>query len=130
MLESDGGAKMQIQVTRDETSQTLMDHEAALRALGGEIDLLRSLAGIYLEDFNLLWREANAACEGGTAIVAHQKLHTIKGLSSTFFAKSVTDFVERLERIASSGETPSPQLMIKLKVLLDELAEELRSLPT
>ena len=74
----------------------------ALDALGGDSTLLVELANIFAEDAPNALEKLRSAVDKNDFSAALSETHSIKGLVSTFFAKSVVDLAQRLESEAAS----------------------------
>ncbi len=85
------------------TDSIRIDEAAALAALNGDRKLLCELAQICVEDTPELLREIDEAVAANQIDVARRLIHSLRGLSSTFFASPTTELARRLEEAASQG---------------------------
>jgi PAS domain S-box-containing protein len=82
----------------------IADREQALARVGGDRDLLRELAGLFLDDLpNQLaaLREAVKTCDRA---VMQRTAHTLKGAVGTFGARPAFEAALRLETMARNGD--------------------------
>lgn len=80
-----------------------IDEAAALAALDGQRELLKELAGMFIEDAPLVLEDLHKAVDAHDATVARRAVHTLKGLVATFFAKPTTQLAQQLEDELASG---------------------------
>ncbi len=111
------------------TNAGTIDLNAALDALDGNVQLLRELAVIYIEDTPQVIEELDTAIQEGDDQVARRAVHSLKGLSSTFFSEDTTNLAGRLEeRIANHGVTAIKEAEIdELKSNIRRLSETLKT---
>ena len=112
-----------------EIDRKLIDEQAALEALCGDKQLLCELAKMFLEDAPGMLVELDAAVSAGEFIIAKRLVHSLRGLSSTFFAKSVTELARRLEDDLNRGVLDSLNNggLERLTSAIDELSRELKA---
>jgi HPt (histidine-containing phosphotransfer) domain-containing protein len=89
--------------TRDSTSFSL-DRQAVLSRLEGDVDLMRELVKIFLQDAPRLLTEAKSALADGDATRLQRAAHTLKGAASNFSALAAAGAAERLETVARDGD--------------------------
>lgn len=110
------------------TSFAVIDESAALAALDGNRQLLCELAVIFVEDAPVLLHNLDEAIAADQADVAQRVVHSIKGLSSTFYAKSTIELAGALEECLRVG-TMDPLRnggAEQLKHSVEELSKHLR----
>lgn len=107
---------------------TTIDEAAALAALNGDRQLLCELAQIFVEDTPGLLEEVEVALNQERIDVARRLVHSLRGLSSTFFASPTTEIAKRLEEAASQGQIDVLRDggYQRLKTAFQELVEQLR----
>jgi HPt (histidine-containing phosphotransfer) domain-containing protein len=107
-----------------------IDETAALSILGGDRQLLGELAEIFGEDAPQLVAEFEAALENNNLATARRIVHSLKGLSSTFFAKSLTDLAGQLEEELDRGSMAilNQGGARQLRDYVESVIQELRSL--
>jgi HPt (histidine-containing phosphotransfer) domain-containing protein len=111
----------------------LFDRKAVLDNLGDDLDLLRTLAQIYIDDLanGLLVLHDAASAKDPAALLA--AAHTLKGAAANFGAELVVAELVAIEQVARSTEVGAdfpPTLVAQIAAaaeLLQQLAEELRA---
>ncbi len=110
------------------TDSTTIDEVAALAALNGDRQLLCELAQIFVEDTPMLLEQIDMALETDRVDVARRLVHSLRGLSSTFYATPSTEIAKQLEEAASKGQIEVLRNggVERLKITFHELGERLR----
>lgn len=104
----------------------VLDRSAALERLGGDEDLLREIAGIFLDEYEQLMNELRLAAENGSASGLERAAHTFKGAVSNFGADAATEAAYRIEAFARGGEVEQaraamPQLHAAMRPVVPAL---------
>ena len=100
----------------------VVDFEAAMSRVGGDMDAVKTLALVLLEELPKLVSELDSAIERRDAKNTQRVAHTLKGSSSHFFAKGVVEAAGVLEEFGKQSEfEPIPDAVEKLKVEVDRL---------
>lgn len=81
-----------------------LDRLAILERLGGDADLLREVAGLFLEKQEKQLREIRDAIDCGDASRLEQAAHTLKGSLGNFHAHASIRTASLLEEMGRSGE--------------------------
>jgi two-component system, sensor histidine kinase and response regulator len=76
----------------------------ALDHVGGDLELLREIAELFLEDSQLRLEEIRSAVIGGDSGRLFQSAHTLKGAVSNFGAQAALEAALRLERMGRAGQ--------------------------
>lgn len=110
-------------------NQNLIDEQLALRALSGDRKLLRELATMFVEDAPLLLEDLEQAIDRRDLATAQRAIHSLRGLSLTFYANEVINLAVRLEEDLKCEKVDSPQCegIQGLKSSVASLIEELRN---
>jgi CheY-like chemotaxis protein/HPt (histidine-containing phosphotransfer) domain-containing protein len=90
-----------------ETGSTRMgelDYSAALARVGGDADLLRELAGMFLLEYPKLMEETRAALARQDAAAACNSAHQLKGLLAQFGAEAARQAAYSVEQPARDGD--------------------------
>jgi HPt (histidine-containing phosphotransfer) domain-containing protein len=82
---------------------SLLDRAAALQRLADDQDLLREIAGLFVEDCPRQLDDLGRALDRGDAAVAQRAAHTIKGSVGNFGAPAVVELAGRIEGHAKNG---------------------------
>ena len=109
-------------------TQTLIDEKAALEALNGDRQLLGELAVMFAEDAPAILNELQAAVDCQDAVTAHRSIHSLRGLSSTFFAADIVELAGRLEQDVKGESLESLRNggLLALKRSIHSLVKELQ----
>jgi HPt (histidine-containing phosphotransfer) domain-containing protein len=112
-----------------ELQGTGMDHEVALARVGGDAELLREIADLFLDDYPNVLVELRAAAERGDAKAVERTAHSLKGSVANFGARSAVDAAFRIESMGRDRELSEvAQVLQTLEVALAELRPELEAL--
>jgi two-component system sensor histidine kinase/response regulator len=82
----------------------VFDRAAALERVGGDLELLAELAGLFLDDHPKLLAAIRAAIASGNHQALEQAAHTLKGSVSNFCARAAAEAALRLERMGREGD--------------------------
>jgi two-component system, sensor histidine kinase and response regulator len=111
------------------------DRRVALSRVGGDEELLKEIAEIFLEDYPKVLAEIQAALASGDARRLEQSAHSLKGSAGNFGAKAVVGAASRLEQLGRAGrangvasEMPASGEMNDLGQALLALRAELEAL--
>ena len=80
-----------------------IDVELALHALDGNLELLKDLASMFVEDVPILLDQLKTAVSDDHPLQARSAMHSLKGLVATFYAKTSVEIAQRLENSAANG---------------------------
>jgi PAS domain S-box-containing protein len=105
---------------RDTTA--VLDWAAALHSTDGDVDLLRTVAGAFLQEAGQHSARLRAALSAGDAATLHRLGHLVKGVMGTFGATAGRTLAERLETMGRQGD------LGEAAACLDALDEQLRLL--
>ena len=106
-----------------------LDLAAALAAVGGDEDLLREIAGIFLDECPSALSLIRRAAESADAAALERSAHSLKGSVSPFAAKSAHEAVCKLERIGRTGDLHGvAEALLELESALREITPELSRL--
>lgn len=106
-----------------------IDEKVALEALNGNRQLLCDLAIMFVEDSPVLLEDLAVAIDNKEVEKARRLLHTLRGLSSTFYARPTIELALRLEHETSQGSLATLKNggVDQLKAAIENLAKELRT---
>jgi CheY-like chemotaxis protein len=91
-------------VALKEIAVDVINWDAAVNQMEGDVDLLKEIADMFLEESpGLLDRMRQAAAQGDCKTL-ERAAHTIKGSVSNFAAKSAVEAAQRLEQIGREGD--------------------------
>ena len=105
------------------------DKDAALVRVGGDLDLLKEIAGVFLDDCPRSLAELRDAVARGDCAVVERSAHTLKGASATFGATSLVFAALQMEKMghARTLDSVAPAL-VAVETALDALRAELEVL--
>jgi HPt (histidine-containing phosphotransfer) domain-containing protein len=75
----------------------IFDKESALDRVGGDLDLLIELAGIFIEDCPSIISRIEQAIQDEDAETLHRSAHTLKGAVGNFSAQATFEAAFELE---------------------------------
>jgi HPt (histidine-containing phosphotransfer) domain-containing protein len=81
----------------------LFDRSAALDRLGGDEQLLREIASLFLAEYPALIDSIRSAVHSGDAHSLERSAHALKGSVSNFEASAAVNAAFRLESMGRSG---------------------------
>lgn len=82
----------------------VLNSEELLDRVGGDIDLLQELAGVFREDCPKLLAEIRWAVAAENAPALMRAAHTLKGAVANFGADAAREAASRLETMARAGD--------------------------
>jgi HPt (histidine-containing phosphotransfer) domain-containing protein len=80
-----------------------LDWNAALDRVGGDVDLLKDIARIFIDDCPRALAELRDACARGDCTLAERAAHGLKGAAANFGATRVVDASLHLEKMGRAG---------------------------
>jgi PAS domain S-box-containing protein len=110
----------------------VMDRSAALERVGGDTQLLRELAGVFLAECPQWLSEIRGAINTRDPLKLKRAAHTLKGAVGTFGAAEAFEASLRLEKMSSLGELSQvedawcalQQALARLQPALEALGQE------
>jgi two-component system sensor histidine kinase/response regulator len=81
----------------------VFDRSAALERLGGDEQLLREIASLFLAEYPALIDAIRSAVQRGDAYSLERSAHALKGSVANFEASAAVNAAFRLESIGRSG---------------------------
>jgi HPt (histidine-containing phosphotransfer) domain-containing protein len=105
------------------------DMDAALGRVGGDLDLLKEIARIFLDDCPRSLTELRDAAASNDCVVVERSAHALKGASANFGAARLVVAALRIEKMGHArtldGFAPA---MAEMESALDALCSELEAL--
>jgi len=109
----------------------MLDRKSALDRVGGDEELLREIARLFLGEYPKDLAEIHRAIEVGNAQDLERAAHSLKGAVANFSADQTRDAAFRLEQIGKSGNLGEAraarqvleQSLSDLKPFLEAIAE-------
>lgn len=111
------------------TSEALFDKEVALSRVGGDVELLKEIAELFLDDYPKSLSELREAVEARDPKRVERSAHGLKGSVSNFGARSAVDAALKLETMGRAQKLVEvEQVLQSLELALAALRPELESL--
>ena len=102
------------------------DEQAVLARVAGDRDLLREIAGIYLDSYGSMIQGVHDAVATHDADALRSAAHLLKGTVATFEAVAAIDVAVRLEHMGRNGTlTDAAAAAAELEAEVVRLAEDL-----
>ena len=99
-----------------------MDREALLDRVGGDMELLQEIVGIYLAECPVLLNDIERAISSGDAYLLERSAHNLKGCVSNFGAEEAVAAAHALEQMGRQKSLAQAQSAIaKLQIELQRL---------
>jgi len=106
-----------------------LDREVALARVGGDPELLKEIAELFLDNYDSWLGELREAAGRGDALGVEHTAHGLKGSVANFGAQAAVDAAFRLETQGRSRDlTDVSRSLAALESALTELRSELESL--
>ena len=99
-----------------------IDRELALSRVGGDTELLREIACLFLEDYPKVMAELRDAAARGDASGVERTAHSLKGSVSNFGAKGVIETALQIEDFGRAKQ------LAEIAPLLQALERELAAI--
>jgi HPt (histidine-containing phosphotransfer) domain-containing protein len=117
------------QVFEAETSDMVFDRAIALSRVGGDAELLKEIAILFLDDYPKSLSELRQAVAAGDARRVERSAHGLKGSVSNFGARPAVDAAMELETMGRAQKLVEvEQVLHTLELALAALRPELESL--
>jgi HPt (histidine-containing phosphotransfer) domain-containing protein len=112
-----------------QAADTVFDRAVALSRVGGDEELLKEIAVLFLEDYPKSLIELHLAIEAGDARRVERTAHGLKGSVSNFGARPAVDAAMELETLGREQEMAEVEPVLRtLEQALAALRPELESL--
>jgi len=106
-----------------------LDEALALSRVGGDFELLREVAGLFLDDYPRALEKIRNAVAANDASGVEHNAHSLKGSVSTFGAQEVFESALALEKQGRGGNLAgAPESLKKLELALQALRPDLEAL--
>jgi two-component system, sensor histidine kinase and response regulator len=112
-----------------QTQGESLDRELALSRVGGDIELLKEIAELFVQDYPRVMEELHQAVEQGDAQAVERTAHGLKGSVSTFGARAAMEAARTLENLGRARQIEELHEVLRtLELALAALRPELESL--
>ena len=106
-----------------------LDRDLALSRVGGDAELLKEIAALFIEDYPKVLAEIRAAAARGDANGVEHAAHGLKGSVANFGAQAAVEAAFQLEQMGRTGHLSRVSEAIDaLARSLDALGPELQAL--
>ena len=105
-----------------------LDRHVALLRVGGDEELLKEIAAIFLDDYPKVLGEIRAAISNGNARQLESSAHALKGSVGNFGARAAVDSALRLEQMGRERRLDGDGLGVAASQELDLLDQVLAAL--
>lgn len=103
-----------------------LDESLALSRVGGDVDLLKEVVELFLDDYPSTLEKIKAAVASHNASALEHSAHSLKGSVSTFGANRAFEAAFSLEKQGRSGDlTGASEGLLQLEQALEALRPEL-----
>jgi two-component system, sensor histidine kinase and response regulator len=92
-----------------EDARQLLDKDAILERVGGDVEFLGEIADLFVEDCPKLLTEIRSAIAARNATALEHAAHTLKGSVANFGAEPARQAAFRLEMLGRSGDLQPAQ---------------------
>jgi two-component system sensor histidine kinase/response regulator len=107
----------------------ILDRAAALARVGGDIDLLKEIAALFLDEYPRALDEMHKALAAGDAQTLERSAHGLKGSVANFGAPRAVDAAFQLEQFGRAHKLDlAPPALAALERTLATLHAELSSI--
>jgi HPt (histidine-containing phosphotransfer) domain-containing protein len=130
-----GGNSMNANLTSEgssvEAQLRQLDESLALSRVGGDVELLKEVVELFLDDYPSTFEKIKAAVAARNAKDLEHYAHSLKGSVSTFGAGRAFEAAFTLEKQGRSGDlSGAPDGLLQLEQALEALRPELVLLQT
>ncbi|MFL6210577.1 MAG: response regulator [Pyrinomonadaceae bacterium] len=107
--------------------ESIFDAAAALARVGGDEELLREIAELFLSDCPRLMSHIREAVVRGDAEALDFAAHSLKGAAGNFYAQAAVEAAQRLETLGGQGDLrAADETLAATEVEIERLAQALR----
>jgi HPt (histidine-containing phosphotransfer) domain-containing protein len=109
--------------------ESSLDRQLALSRVGGDLDLLREIAGLFLDECPRALLEIHQAVAGADASKLENAAHSLKGSVANFGASAAVAAAFRLEQMGRAQQlVEAPEALRALELALTTVCAELAAL--
>ena len=117
------------QIMEADPSEAVFDKEVALSRVGGDVELLKEIAVLFLDDYPKSLKELREAVAARDAKRVERSAHGLKGSVSNFGARPAVDAAFQLEAMGRAHQLfEVERVLCSLERALAALRPELESL--
>jgi len=113
----------------EQLQEQVLDRATALARVGGDLELLKEIAALFLDDYPRALDEIHQALATGDAKTLERSAHGLKGSVANFGARAAVDAAFQLEQLGRAHTLDQvPPALAALEQALASLHAELASL--
>ncbi len=113
----------------EQLQEQVLDRATALARVGGDLDLLKEIAALFLDEYPRELDEIRSALAASDADTLERSAHGLKGSVANFGAAAAVDAAFQLEQIGKAGKLDQvPPPLAALERALALLHAELSSI--
>lgn len=113
----------------EQLQEQILDRATALSRVGGDLELLKEIAALFLDEYPRELAEIRKALAAGDAHTLERSAHGLKGSVANFGARAAVDSAFQLEQFGKAGKLDqAPPALAKLERALGYLHNELSSI--
>jgi HPt (histidine-containing phosphotransfer) domain-containing protein len=107
----------------------VLDRTVALARVGGDVELLKEIATLFLDEYPRVLTDLHKALQAGDSKGVERSAHGLKGSVSNFGAQAVVDAAFQLEQLGRAQKLAEvSQVLTTLELALAALHTELASI--
>jgi two-component system, sensor histidine kinase and response regulator len=112
-----------------QVDEQAMDRATALARVGGDLELLKEIAALFLDEYPRALDDMRKALAAGDAKLLENAAHGLKGSVANFCAPAAEDAAFQLEKLGRAQKLDqAPEMVSALEQALALLQAELASL--
>jgi HPt (histidine-containing phosphotransfer) domain-containing protein len=116
-------------MTTTEERDPAINQASALAKVGGDLDLLTELAGLFCQEKPNMLSALRQAVTDGNAVSARAAAHSLKGSLAVFSPTHATGLAARVEDSAQSGNlTAAADILVELEAEVERVCTALQQL--
>jgi two-component system sensor histidine kinase/response regulator len=111
------------------STSPVLDRDLALSRVGGDVDLLREIAVLFLDEYPKFLNDLRIAVSAGDARAIERTAHGLKGSVSHFGARAAWEAARSMEDLGRTQQLADAEVLIQsLEIALAALRPELEAL--
>ncbi|MBZ5636399.1 MAG: Hpt domain-containing protein [Acidobacteriia bacterium] len=113
----------------EQLQEQVLDRATALARVGGDLELLKEIAALFLDEYPRALDDIHKAVATGDAYVLERAAHGLKGSVANFGASTAVDAAFQLEQLGRAHKLdPVPPALAQLERALACLHAELSAI--
>jgi HPt (histidine-containing phosphotransfer) domain-containing protein len=113
----------------EQLQEQVLDRDTALARVGGDLDLLKEIAALFLDEYPRALDDIHKALANGDAHMLERSAHGLKGSVANFGARAAVDPAFQLEQFGRAHKLDqAPPAVAALERALASLHAELSSI--